>query len=113
MVAANQEFAHRYPIATKRVLRAILRAADMCASEPERAARYLSDFGYERRYGIGLDVMRSLPYKRWREANPEDTLRFHALRLYEVGMMKTNPNQLIAQGTDWRFLNEPKKELKV
>jgi NitT/TauT family transport system substrate-binding protein len=40
-------------------------------------------------------------------------LRFYALRLYEVGMIKTNPNKLIAQGTDWRFLNELKKELKV
>ena len=56
-----------------------------------------------------------LPYNRyrWQEANPEDTLRFHAMRLPEVGMIKTPPNKLIAQGTDWRFLNELKKELKV
>jgi NitT/TauT family transport system substrate-binding protein len=57
--------------------------------------------------------MKELPYRRWRDANPEDTLRFHALRLYEVGMIKTHPNKLIAQGTDWRFLNELKKELKA
>ena len=56
--------------------------------------------------------MKELPYRRWRDANPEDTLRFHALRLYEVGMIKTHP-KLIAQGTDWRFLNELKKELKA
>jgi len=28
-------------------------------------------------------------------------------------MIKTSPQKLIAQGTDWRFLNELKKELKA
>ena len=46
--------------------------------EPERAARYLADHGYETRYPIGLEVMKSLTYDRWRKADPEDTLRFHA-----------------------------------
>ena len=36
--AANRDFAQRQPIATKRALRAILKAADVCALEPERAA---------------------------------------------------------------------------
>ena len=36
MLAANREYAARYPVATKRVMRAILKAADLCASEPER-----------------------------------------------------------------------------
>jgi NitT/TauT family transport system substrate-binding protein len=112
MVAANRDFARRHPIATKRVLRAVLRAADICAADPQRAARFLSDRLYEPRFQIGLNVMKRLPYNRWREADPEDTLRFHALRLHEVGMIKSTPQKLIAQGTDWRFLNELKKELK-
>jgi NitT/TauT family transport system substrate-binding protein len=113
MVVANRDFAQRYPIATKRALRAILKAADICAAEPERVARFLADKLYEPRYAIGLEVMKGAQYTRWREANPEDTLRFLALRLHEVGMIKTNPQKLIAQGTDWRFLNELKKELKA
>ena len=44
---------------------------------------------------------------------PEDSLRFYALRLQEVGMIKSNPKRLIADGTDWRFLNELKRELKA
>jgi hypothetical protein len=44
---------------------------------------------------------------------PEDTIRFYALRLHEVGMIKNTAQKLIAQGTDWRFLNELKKELKA
>ena len=43
---------------------------------------------------------------------PEDSVRFYALRLREAGMIKSTPQRLIAQGTDWRFLNELKKELK-
>ena len=46
-------------------------------------------------------------------ANPEDTLRFLALRLHGVGMIKSSLQKLIAQGTDWRFLNQLKKELKA
>jgi NitT/TauT family transport system substrate-binding protein len=57
--------------------------------------------------------MKRSQYSRWREANPEDTLRFHALRLHEVGMIKSDPSKIIAQGSDWRFLNELKKELKA
>jgi NitT/TauT family transport system substrate-binding protein len=113
MISANRDFIHKYPIATKRAMRAILKSADICAQEPARVAKFLVERGYETPYEIGLDVLKTLPYKRWREANPEDTLRFHANRLHEVGMLKTTPNKLIAQGTDWRFLNELKKELKA
>ena len=30
MLAANTDFVHKYPVATKRVMRAILKAADLC-----------------------------------------------------------------------------------
>ena len=113
MLAANREFAKRHPVATKRALRAVLKAADLCAAEPERVARFLSDKLYEPRYAIGLEVMKSIPYTRWRDTHPEDTLRFHSLRLHEAGMIKSTPQQIIARGSDWRFLNELKKEMKV
>ena len=113
VVAGNSNFVQKNPVATKRAMRAILKAADICAQEPERAARYMADKGYEPRYDIGLEVLKELPYARWRETNPEDTLRFLALRLHEFGMIKSTPQQLIARGTDWRFLNELKRELKV
>ena len=112
-VSANKEFVARNPIAAKRALRAYLKAADICAQDPERVARLLVTKGYEPRYEMGLEVLKSLPYNRWRQANPEDTLRFYALRLHEAGMIKSTPKMIIAQGTDWRFLNELKKELKA
>jgi NitT/TauT family transport system substrate-binding protein len=56
--------------------------------------------------------MRELPYGRWRDYDPEDTIRFYALRLHEAGMIKMSPQKLIAQASDWRFLTELKRELK-
>ena len=67
---------------------------------------------YEPRFEIALEVLQGLPYARWRTADPADTLRLHALRLYEVGMIKSTPQKILTQGSDWRFLNELKKELK-
>jgi NitT/TauT family transport system substrate-binding protein len=112
LVAGNREFVRKYPIATKRALRALLKAADVCALEPERSAQRLVDKGVAKRYDYALQLMQDLPYGRWREYDPEDTLRFYALRLHEAGMIKSSPQKLIAQATDWRFLNELKKELK-
>lgn len=113
MISTNREFLRKNPIATKRALRAILKAADMCSQDPQRAARLLQSRGYEPRYDLTLKILKKLPYRRWREASPEDTLRFHALRLHEVGLIKSTPEKIIARGTDWRFLNELKKELKA
>jgi NitT/TauT family transport system substrate-binding protein len=60
-----------------------------------------------------LQTMKDVPYGRWREYDSEDTVRFYALRLHEIGMIESSPNKIIAEGTDWRFLNELKRELKA
>jgi NitT/TauT family transport system substrate-binding protein len=70
------------------------------------------DRGFAIKYEYALQLMRYLPYGRWRDYSPEDTVRFYALRLHEAGMLKSTPQKLIAEGTDWRFFNELKKELK-
>ncbi len=111
-MAVNREFVRKYPVATKRALRAILKAANVCALEPDRAARLIVDRGFAKDYDYALQTLKAIPYAKWREYDPEDTVRFYALRLHEAGMIKTTPQKIIAQGTDWRFLNELKKELK-
>jgi NitT/TauT family transport system substrate-binding protein len=112
MITANREFARTHPMATKRALRALLKGNQICALEPERVARFLVDKGYAQEYAYALQTIQEIPYGVWREYNPEDTVRFYALRLYEVGMIKSTPQKILAEGTDWRFLNELKKELK-
>ena len=99
-------------MATKRVLRALIKATNLCAAEPERVARFVVDKGYVKHYDYALQAFREIPYTRWRDYDSADTLRFYALRLHEGGFIKTSPQKLIAQGTDWRFFNELKKELK-
>jgi NitT/TauT family transport system substrate-binding protein len=42
-----------------------------------------------------------------------DSLRFWALRMRDVGAIKSSPQHIIEQGIDLRFLNELKKELKA
>jgi NitT/TauT family transport system substrate-binding protein len=113
MLATHTEFAQKCPVATKRVLRAILKAADLCASEPNRAAQLLVDRGYAKRYDYALQALSEIRYDVWRDYDPQDTLRFYALRLHEAGLIQSSPQKLIAEHTDWRFLDELKRELKA
>jgi hypothetical protein len=81
--------------------------------DPQRVARQLVDGGFTDRYDYALQTLSELPYDKWREYDPEDTLRFYALRLHEAGMIKSSPQKIITEGTDWRFLDELKRELKA
>ena len=60
-----------------------------------------------------MEALRENFYDRWREYDPEDTVRFYALRLRDVGFIKSTPQKIIAESTDWRFLNELRRELKA
>jgi NitT/TauT family transport system substrate-binding protein len=112
LVSANREFVRRHPVATKRALRAILKSDQLCAVEPGRGAQAFMDRGFTGAPEYVRQAMTEIPFGRWREYEPEDTVRFYALRLHEAGMIKSSPQKILAQGTDWRFLTELKKELK-
>jgi NitT/TauT family transport system substrate-binding protein len=113
MIIGNQEFVRKYPVATKRMLRSILKAADLCATQPQPAARRIVDGGFTPRYDYAVDTLNELPYDKWREYDPEDTMRFYALRLHEAGLIKSTPQKIIVEGTDLRAFNELKRELKA
>ena len=112
-LVANREFVRKHPVATKRAIRAILKADQICALEPERVARAIVDRGFTRSYDYALQAMKDIPYGQWRQYDPEDAIRFYALRLREAGLIGSTPQKIIAEYTDWRFLNELKKELKA
>ena len=113
LLAGNRDFVRKNPVASKRVLRAILKTTDLCASDPATAARQLVDRGFAQRYDYALQTLTDNPYDKWREYDAEDTLRFYALRMREAGFIKSSPQKIIADGTDWRFLDELKRELKA
>ncbi|MEA2984058.1 MAG: NitT/TauT family transport system substrate-binding protein [Alphaproteobacteria bacterium] len=113
MVSGSADYVSLYPFATKRVLRAIIKAAELCASSPEIAAGYLVEHGFSDRYDYAVQTLREVRYDRWRDFDPEDSIRFYANRMHEAGMIKSSPQKIIDEGADWRFLDKLKRELKT
>jgi NitT/TauT family transport system substrate-binding protein len=112
MLMGNRDYVRRNPVATKRFLRAIIKAADLCVTQPERVARRIVNAGFTPRYDYALQTLKEIPYAKWREYDPEDTIRFYSLRLREAGFIRSPPSKILADGTDWRFFNELKRELR-
>jgi NitT/TauT family transport system substrate-binding protein len=113
MISATTDYVNKYPVATKRVLRSILKAADLCVSDPQLVAQQMVDRDFVSSNDYALQTLKDIRYDRWRDFDPEDSLRYYALRLQEMGMIKSSPQKIIADGTDWRFLEELKRELKT
>ena len=113
MIGARGEFVRKYPIATKRALRALAKAQQFCAHDQENAAKKLVELGATKRLDHAKRALRELNYSAWRVYDPAATLRFFSLRLREVGMVKSSPTDIIKRGTDFRFLNELRAELKM
>jgi NitT/TauT family transport system substrate-binding protein len=113
MISATADYLNKYPVASKRVLRAIFKSADLCVSNPQMVAQQLVERGFVPSYDYALQTLNDLRYARWRDYDPEDGIRFFALRMQETGMIKSTPQEIIAAGTDWRFLEELKRELKA
>jgi NitT/TauT family transport system substrate-binding protein len=113
MISAAADYVSRYPVASKRVLRAIVKGADLCASDPSWTAGQLVERGFVPSYEIALQTLQDTRYDVWREYDPEASVRFYALRMGETGMIKSSPQAIIDNGTDWRLLEELKRELKT
>ncbi len=115
MITGRSDFVKKNPIATRRALRAILKANDIVARDPEFALRVLQQKKIWKKSETKyiLQALKEIPYAKWRDYKPEDTIRFYALRLREVGMINTPPDEFIAKYTDWSHLNSLKQELKM
>jgi NitT/TauT family transport system substrate-binding protein len=91
----------------------MFKASQLCSLEPEQTAQRLVEQGYASRYDYTLRTLQDIPYGAWRSFDSEDAMRFYSLRLREAGLINSAPQEIIAKGTDWRFVNEIKRELKV
>ena len=113
MIEGHRDFVKKNPIATRRALRAILKANDIVAADPELALRVLMEkkIWTKEETKYILQAIKEIPYGLWREYNPEETIRFYALRLREVGLIKTQPEEFIKKHTDWSHLASMKQEL--
>jgi len=113
MIAARSEFTRRYPVAAKRALRAFAKAQELCANSKTETARRLVEMGATRRRDFAESALADIPYGAWRDFDPAATMRFFALQMYEVGMIGTTPNQIVERGTDFRLLDELRREMKT
>lgn len=112
MLGGRAEFVRNYPVATKRVIRALLKAQQLCSQEPARVAQLLVERGATDRIESANELLREVSYDDWRTYDPADTLRFFSLRLREAGLVKSTPNAIIARGSDFRYLDRLRRELK-
>ncbi|MDP9251483.1 MAG: ABC transporter substrate-binding protein [Chloroflexota bacterium] len=119
LLVANRDWARQNPNATKRFTRAVLRAADATAKDRAGAARAgvgasIRNLLAERtapELDILTDTTAMVSYD-WREYDPEETLRFFALRLGEVKLINSTPQQIITQGSDVAYMRQLRNELK-
>jgi NitT/TauT family transport system substrate-binding protein len=112
MIAGRADYVAKNPVATKRVLRAILKSVDLCSSNPELAARQLVEGGFLPNKSDILGTFKDTRHE-WRDFDAADSLRFYALRMQETGMIKSTPDDILAHGTDWRFIGQLQRELKA
>jgi len=124
-LVANRDWTQQNPVATKRVTRALLRATDAAASDHASAARDAVALIAARSKAIGsqaasgnfedesivTDTMAMCTYN-WAELDPEDTLRFFALRLADVRLITSTPQQIITRGSDFAYMRQWKGESK-
>ncbi len=113
MVAARRAFVRDHPVATKRAMRALFKANQFCDLNKEEAARRLVEWGATERFDYALKTLEEVPYGAWRAYEPRDTVRFFALRLREAGLVQSTPRDILERGTDFRFFNELRRELKT
>ena len=63
-------------------------------------------------YDVLYAFMKSMPMN-WRDYDPEDTLRYFALRLADGNLIKKTPDQMINDSTDFAYFKQLRKELKA
>ena len=111
MVAANRSYLEKNPVATKRAMRAIIRAAELAGTQPQVGAQRLADRKVASSVEQAHHVLSLLPYHSWRSYDPVDSMRFYALRLREAGLITQTPQEILDRGSDWRIINALKKEM--
>jgi NitT/TauT family transport system substrate-binding protein len=116
MLTAQRDWAKANPVATKRVTRAFLRASDMVAADRKAAV----DTAVKKEFykankaltpEIMLETISMLSYD-WRDFDPEETLRFFALRLRDAKLITKSPQQVIDEGSDLAYFRQLRTELK-
>ena len=113
ILATSEDWYRANPIAAKRALRAIYRAADALPADRADAAKLATDkglFGGAANYANVREAANMVPLD-WRQSDPEKSVRFFAPLLIDTGLMKITVDDVV-KTVDLRVLRELKSELK-
>jgi len=102
------------PVAAKRALRAIYRAADSLPKDRADAAKVATDkglFGGANNVQLVRGAANMVPYE-WRKYDVAESMRFHAKLLNTVGLLMLTPDEAVTKATELRFAKELATELK-
>ena len=86
-VGGKLDVHQNYPVATKCVVRAMIKAAELCSSAPQRAARILMDKkdATEAQYDAAIEALTEIPP-------------------HEAGWIRSTPQEITGQAADRSFL---------
>jgi NitT/TauT family transport system substrate-binding protein len=113
MIVAKQEWYSANPVAAKRTVRAILRAADAQTSSRADAVKRVTDrglFGGPANFENVLFAASMVP-ANWRDLDAERSLRFYGQLLADVGLLKVSVEDMV-RTIDSRILEELRVELR-
>lgn len=114
ILSANAEWTRANPVATKRAVRAVLRAADSLGADRGDAVKVATDkglFGGAKNFESVRGAANMVPLD-WRALDPARSVRFHAQLMADVGLSKMKADDAATKGTDLRVLRELQAELK-
>ena len=117
LLATNRDWARANPVAVKRATRAIVRSIDAGKRDLRATAKAAIDKGLYKAAPViteqvVYDVIKDQSFD-WRDYDPEETVRFFALRQTDAKLIKKTPTQIIADGTDFAYFRQLQKELKA
>jgi len=113
LLVAKQEWYRANPVAAKRVVRAILRAADAQTGSRFDAVKRVTDrglFGGPANFNNVLFAASMVP-ANWRDLDLERSIRFYGQLLADVGLLKVSVDDMV-RTIDLRILQELRTELR-
>lgn len=101
ILVANADWMRANPVAAKRAVRAILRAADSLGKDRGDAARLATDkglFGGAKNYEAVRAAANMVPLD-WRALDLARSLRFHAGLMGQAALVRASADEIVSKGT--------------
>jgi NitT/TauT family transport system substrate-binding protein len=108
---APRQFVEANPGATRKAVRAVLRALNRGASDPAAMSEAMVAKSWVVTEDYASRAVAELSFGAWRTHDLADSMRFYGLSLHEAGLISSTPEEIIQRGTDLAFFNELKEEL--